>query len=140
MPFYEIVFIAKQSLTPIEVDTLSDKFKKIIEDHKGKLVSKEYWGLRSLAYKIKKNQRGHYVLLNIDSDFSAIEEIERVIGFDENIIRRATFKVKEFPEVSDLLVSLDAKDYKNGKSEIIKTKNKEKASKEEIVLELMDEV
>ncbi|NBV05967.1 MAG: 30S ribosomal protein S6, partial [Proteobacteria bacterium] len=62
MALYETVFIARQDLTAEDVDALSSKLAKIITDANGKLVSKEYWGLRNLAYKVKKNSRGHYVL------------------------------------------------------------------------------
>jgi ribosomal protein S6 len=124
---YEVVFITRQDLTPNEVDGIADKFKKIVEEQKGKLVSKEYWGLRTLAYKIKKNLRGHYVLMNIESDYAPIAEIERLMGFDENILRKAIFKVEGFSgEPSELMVSSDAKDYKTGKAEIVRKKQKEK--------------
>ena len=110
MSFYELVYIAKQDLPAKNVDSLTDKFKKILEEHKGKLVSKEYWGLRTLAYKIKKNTKGHYVLMNIDAPYSAIQELERVIGFDENIIRKAVFRIDSLPKNnSKLFVSVSAK-------------------------------
>jgi len=111
MAFYEVIFITRQDLAPAEVDALSDKFKKIIEERKGKLVSKEYWGLRTLAYKIKKNTKGHYVLLNIETEYSALAEVERVMGFDENIIRKAIFSIDDVnKEPSELKVSVNASD------------------------------
>ncbi len=113
MPFYELVYIARQDLTPVEVDNLSNNFKKILEDNGGKLVSKEYWGLRTLAYKINKNTRGHYVLMNIDSPYSAVKELERIIGFNENILRKGIFRIDSIPsKPSELMVSVNAKDYK----------------------------
>jgi small subunit ribosomal protein S6 len=113
MPFYELVYITRQDLSSAEVDDLTDSFKKILEDNGGKLVSKEYWGLRTLAYKINKNSRGHYVLMNIDSPYSALKELERVMGFNENVIRKGVFKIDNIPEKnSDLMVSVNAKDYK----------------------------
>ncbi|MFT6105879.1 MAG: small subunit ribosomal protein S6 [Rickettsiales bacterium] len=114
MALYEVVSIARQDFSAEDVDNLSDKFSKIITDNKGKVISKEYWGLRDLAYKINKNNRGHYVLLNIESEFEAIEELKRVIGFDENIIRSNIFKVKQHSTGSLLKVSKDAKEYKAG--------------------------
>jgi small subunit ribosomal protein S6 len=115
MPFYELVYIARQDLSLAEVDGLTDSFKKILEDNGGKLASKEYWGLRTLAYKIKKNSRGHYVLMNIDSPYLAVKELERVMGFNENIIRKGIFRIDNIPEKSsDLMVSINAKDYKKG--------------------------
>ncbi len=111
MPFYELVYIARQDLSPAEVDNLTDKFKLLLEENGGKLVSKEYWGLRTLAYKIKKNSKGHYVLMHIDSPYPAVAELERVMGYNESIIRKAIFKIDSIPtENSDLMVSVNAKD------------------------------
>ena len=115
MALYEVVFIARQDLSVEDVDNLSDKFSKIVTDHKGKVVSKEYWGLRTLAYKINKNPRGHYILLNVDANFDAIAEVKRVIGFNEDVIRSNIFKVDAHQSPSLLMVSDDAKNYKAGK-------------------------
>jgi small subunit ribosomal protein S6 len=115
MALYEVVFIARQDLSVEDVDNLSDKFSKIVTDHKGKVVSKEYWGLRTLAYKINKNPRGHYILLNVDANFEAIAEVKRVIGFNEDVIRSNIFKVDAHQSPSLLMVSDDAKSYKAGK-------------------------
>jgi len=120
MALYETVFIARQDLTAEDVDNLSDKLSKIITDGKGKILSKEYWGLRNLSYKVKKNGRGHYVLLNIDSDFSAVSELNRVMGFNEDIIRSITLRSssnnKAQIEESQLFLCSNAKDYKAGKA------------------------
>ena len=111
--FYEVVFVCRQDLPAIEVDNLTEKFSKVLEENKGKLVSKEYWGLRTLAYKIKKNSKGHYVLMNIDAPYPAVAEIERLISFNENIIRKAVFKVDKISdEHSKLFVSVNAKEKK----------------------------
>lgn len=115
MPLYETVFIARQDLTADDADTLTSKLCKIVTDGKGKIVSKEYWGLRNLAYKVKKNSRGHYVLLNIDAEYAAVAELNRVMGFNEDIIRSTTFAAEEHFEESPLFVSTTAKDYKIGK-------------------------
>ncbi len=115
MPLYETVFIARQDLTADDVDALSDKLSKIITDEKGKIVSKEYWGLRNLSYKVKKNARGHYVLLNIDAKYPAVAELKRVMGFNEDIIRSAVFSVEAHEKESPLFMSKTAKDYKAGK-------------------------
>lgn len=113
MPFYELVYVTRQDLAPNEVDNLTEKFKKVLEQGNGKLVSKEYWGLRTLAYKINKNTKGHYVLMNIDAPYPAVAELERIMGFDENIIRKGIFKVEEISkEPSKLFVSVNAKDKK----------------------------
>jgi small subunit ribosomal protein S6 len=115
MPLYETVFIARQDLTAEDVDALTTKLSKIITEGKGKVVSKEYWGLRNLAYKVKKNSRGHYILLNIDAEYAAVAELNRVMGFNEDIIRNMTFSVESHQEESPLFVSGNAKDYKAGK-------------------------
>jgi len=113
MPFYELVYVTRQDLATNEVDNLTEKFKKVLEQGKGKLASREYWGLRTLAYKINKNTKGHYVLMNIDAPYPAVAELERVMSFDENIIRKGIFKVEEIAtEPSKLFVSVNAKESK----------------------------
>lgn len=124
MALYETVFIARQDLSAEDVDSLSNKLAKIITDAKGNVTSKEYWGLRNLAYKVKKGSRGHYVLLNIDSEYAAVAELNRVIGFNEDIIRSLTFKVEAHEEESLLFVSETAKDYKAGKVAVKKEPTK----------------
>lgn len=112
MPFYELVFITRQELTPVEVDNISDKLKSILQENGGNLVNKEYWGLKPLAYPIKKNTKGHYVLFNIDSPYLAVQEVEKSIKFNENIIRKGIFSIKKIPEApSELMVSINAKRY-----------------------------
>jgi small subunit ribosomal protein S6 len=116
MAFYEVIFIARQDLSADDVDNLSDKLSQIIIEHEGKILSKEYWGLRILAYKISKNARGHYVLLNIDSNHEGIKELQRVVGFNENIIRSNIFSVSENQGPSKLMICKNAKDSKTDKA------------------------
>jgi small subunit ribosomal protein S6 len=130
MPLYETVFIGRQDLTADDLDALTSKLSKIITDGKGKIVSKEYWGLRNLSYKIKKNTRGHYVLLNIDAEYAAVAELNRVMGYNEDIIRSVTFAIEEHLEESPLFVSATAKDYKAGKIAV-----KKESSKIDLVLD-----
>ncbi len=130
MPLYETVFIARQDLIADDVDALASKLSKIITDGNGKIVSKEYWGLRTLAYKVKKNSRGHYILLNIDSEYEAVAELKRVMGFNEDIIRSTIFKVEAHQEESPLFASVTAKDYKVGK-----VPAKKEPSKTDLVLD-----
>jgi small subunit ribosomal protein S6 len=114
MSLYETVFIARQDLTAEDVDALSNKFAKIITDANGK-VEKEYWGLRNLSFKVKKNSRGHYILLKINSAYPAVSELKRVMGFNEDVIRSATFAVEAHKDESYMFQSANAKDYKAGK-------------------------
>ena len=112
MPLYETIFIARQDLAADDVDALAAKLSNIITEGGGKVVSKEYWGLRDLSYKVKKNARGHYYALNIDAPYKAVAELKRVIGFNENIIRTATYKVEAHENKSLLFASKTAKEYK----------------------------
>jgi small subunit ribosomal protein S6 len=129
MSLYETVFIARQDLTAEDVDALTSKFSKIITDANGK-VQKEYWGLRNLAYKIKKNNRGHYILLKIKSEYSAVAELKRVMGFNEDVIRSATFAVEAHNGESPLYLSDNAKDFKAGK-----VSSKKEPSKLDLVID-----
>ncbi len=113
MALYEAVFIARQDLTAESVDALSDKLSKIITSSNGKIIGKEYWGLRSLSYKINKNPRGHYFSLNIESQNEGIDELKRICGINEDVIRSLIIKVDEHSkEASALMVSKQAKGYK----------------------------
>ncbi len=92
---YEIVFIARQDLAPAQVESLSEKFVGIIRDQGGQIVRNEYCGLRTLAYLIKKNRRGHYVVLNAAASPASITEVERVMKINEDILRFQTVAVEE---------------------------------------------
>jgi small subunit ribosomal protein S6 len=95
MPFYEHVFLARQDLSTGQVDSLSETFTKIIEGGEGKVTKTEYWGLKNLAYRIKKNRKAHYVMLNIDAPAPAVQEMERQIAINEDVIRYQTVRVDE---------------------------------------------
>ena len=73
MAFYETVFIARQEISAAQVDALSDQFTAVLSENGGSVKKKEYWGLKGLAFRIKKNRKGHYVLLNIDAPPAAVE-------------------------------------------------------------------
>ena len=93
MPYYECVFIARQDITSAQVDQLADDYTKIIQDNGGEVASRESWGLRTMQYRIKKNRKGHYVLLNIDAPAAALQEMERNMRLSEDVIRFLTVKV-----------------------------------------------
>ena len=104
MPLYESVFIARQDIASTQVDTLGEQFTKIVEGLNGKVTKREYWGLRNLAYRIKKNRKGHYVLLNIDAPAPAVAEMERNMRINEDVLRYLTVKVDELdPNQSPIL-------------------------------------
>lgn len=98
MPLYETTLIIRQDAAKSDATKLADSFAKIITEMKGKVVKNEYWGLRSLAYIINKNRKGHYVHLNIDAEPAAVKEMERKIGLDENVVRHMTVRVEAFTE------------------------------------------
>lgn len=98
MPFYENIFIARQDLSNSQVEQLADNFTEILSNNGGKVTKKEMWGLRTLAYKIKKNRKGHYVFFNVDAPPAAIEELERNMRINENILRHLTVKVEALEE------------------------------------------
>jgi small subunit ribosomal protein S6 len=124
MPLYETVFIARQDLAAEDIDTLTDNLAKIVTTGGGKVVSREYWGARNLAYKVKKNTRGHYVFLSLDSEYGAIAELNRVMGFNEDIIRSVTFSVEEHQGETPLCIAKNARDHKAGKVYIKKEPSK----------------
>ena len=95
MALYEHVFLARQDLAQAQVDALAEAATKIVEDNQGKVVKTESWGLRSLAYRIAKNRKAHYVMLNIDAPGNVIAELERQTQINEDIIRYMTVKVDE---------------------------------------------
>src|SRR5262249_26489316 len=97
-PLYEHVFIARQDAAEAQVEQLIEHFKGIVTAGGGNVTKQEYWGLRSLTFKIKKNRKGHYVLLNIDAPWAAVAELERQIKLNEDIIRRLTIRVEALEE------------------------------------------
>lgn len=113
MPFYENVFIARQDLTPAKVTELADKYTSVIEADGGKVTKREDWGLRNLAYKINKNRKGYYVLMNIDAPAKAILEMERLMRLDENLLRYLTVKVKALEEGPSVMMEARSKKVKS---------------------------
>ena len=95
MAFYESVIIARPELTETQIDKLINDLSEVIKDNNGKVVKKEQWGLRGFAYKIKKNKKGHYFMLNLESAPTTIFEYERQMRINEDIIRFLTIKIDE---------------------------------------------
>jgi small subunit ribosomal protein S6 len=93
MALYEHVFLARQDLAQAQVDALAENATKIITDNGGKVVKTETWGLRSLAYRIAKNRKAHYVLLDVDAPPGVVAELERQTQINEDVIRYMTIKV-----------------------------------------------
>ncbi len=93
MNFYESVFIVRQDATASQVEALANDYTKVIKDHGGEVSKTEFCGLRNLAYRIKKNRKGHYVLMNVTAVPAAINEIERLMRLNENILRYLSVRV-----------------------------------------------
>ena len=105
MALYESVIIGRQDLTTSQFETIVNEFISVIESLKGTIQKKESWGLRNLAYKINKNRKGHYMLLNIDGPADAIVEYERLMRLHEDIIRFLTMRIKSLDEKPSPLMS-----------------------------------
>jgi small subunit ribosomal protein S6 len=98
MALYENVFIARQDVPTTQVEALTNQFTELVTGLGGTVSKKEYWGLRSLTYRIKKNRKGHYTLLNLDAPPAAVKELERTMSINEDIIRFLTVRVDELEE------------------------------------------
>ena len=98
MPFYECVFIARQDISATQAEQLSDAMAAIIAEHGGNVAKKEYWGLKNLAFRIKKNRKGHYTLFNLDAPPAAVQEMERNMRINEDVLRYLTIRVDELEE------------------------------------------
>jgi small subunit ribosomal protein S6 len=98
MSFYENVFIARQEISTQQVDALAETFSNVIAENGGTVSKRENWGLKSLTFRIKKNRKGHYILLNIEAPSAAINEMERQMRLHEDIIRYMTVRVEELEE------------------------------------------
>ena len=117
MALYESVIIARQDLTSSQFETLVNEFISVIESLNGLIKKKENWGLRNLAYKINKNRKGHYMLLNIDGPSECIVEFERLMRLNEDIIRFLTIKIKSIDEKPSPIMSNKVDRQKNNVNE-----------------------
>ena len=105
MSLYECVFIARQDIAAPQVEALSDEMANIISAEGGQVTKREYWGLRNIAYRIKKNRKGHYVLFNVDAPFAAVKEMERQMSISEDVLRCLTVRVDELEEGPSAVMS-----------------------------------
>jgi small subunit ribosomal protein S6 len=101
MALYEHLLIARQDISAQQVDALATHLKTIVEGEGGKVEKQEYWGMRGLAYRLKKNRKGHYVLLNINAPGKAVHELERQLKINEDVLRYITVKVDKFEQSSN---------------------------------------
>ncbi len=109
MPIYETVFITRQDLTENQVKDLTDRFCKVITDQSGKILKTEQWGLRTLAYKIKKSRKGHYTLIESEAPGPAIIELERILRLDEDVMRSLTLRLDEATDGPSVIIDNSSK-------------------------------
>jgi small subunit ribosomal protein S6 len=110
MALYEHTFLARQDLAQAQVDALAETAARIITDNKGRVVKTENWGLRSLAYRIAKNRKAHYVMLEIDAPAGVVAELERQTQINEDVIRYMTVKVDELEEGPSAMMRKNERD------------------------------
>ena len=110
MPLYESVFIARNDITQAQVDAVADQVTTILGEQGGEVKKREYWGLRGLAYRIKKNRKAHFTLLNIDAPPAAMAEMERQMQISEDVLRFMTIRVEEITEEPSAILSRKSDD------------------------------
>ncbi len=111
MPLYESTFITRHDMSAQQVEGLTGNFTNIIKENGGEVTKTEYWGLRNLAYRIKKNRKGHYVFFNIDAPFETMRELERNLRLNEDVLRYLTVAVDELdPNPSPIMQARAARD------------------------------
>lgn len=115
MPLYEHVFLARQDMTAQQVEELSAQYRGIIEKNDGKIVGEpEYWGVKSLTFRIKKNRKAHFAMLRLDSPPAAVTEMERLEGISEDVIRFLTIRVDEHEEGPSVMLQKRDRDERRG--------------------------
>ncbi|MEO3470341.1 30S ribosomal protein S6 [Roseomonas sp. CAU 1739] len=105
MPLYECVFIARNDITQQQVEAIAEQVATLIAEGGGEVKKREYWGLRGLAYKVKKNRKAHYMLLGIDAPGTALPEVERQLGLNEDVLRSLTIRVEELDEAPSAVLA-----------------------------------
>jgi small subunit ribosomal protein S6 len=98
MPLYEHVMIARQDLSNAQAEGLIEHFSTVLSDNEGKVLDSEYWGVKTMAYKINKNRKGHYAFLKTDAPAPAVQEMERLMRLHDDVMRVLTIKVDEHEE------------------------------------------
>ncbi|MGC6471307.1 MAG: 30S ribosomal protein S6 [Parvibaculales bacterium] len=134
MSLYEHIFICRQDISQQQVEALTEQFSAVISEHGGSIKKTEYWGLRSMAYKVKKNRKGHYSLLNIDASHEAVAEMERQMGLNDDVIRLMTIRVDEHdeePSAPLLNKGRDKDDRRSGRRDAAPSRNDNSQQKEE---------
>ncbi|NQW10870.1 MAG: 30S ribosomal protein S6 [Alphaproteobacteria bacterium] len=108
MPYYESVFIARQDISSTQAEQLADQFAEIVASNGGEVKNREFWGLRNLSYRIKKNRKGHYVLFNLDAPSDAVAEMERNMRLNEDILRYLTIRVEAIEDGPSVMMQVSS--------------------------------
>lgn len=116
MPLYECVFIARNDVTQQQVEEIANGVASLIESEEGSVQKREYWGLRSLAYRVKKNRKGHYMLLGVDAKAATIKEIERQLNLNEDVLRFMTLRIDAIDEAPSAILSRKGDDSNKDRS------------------------
>ena len=114
MPLYEHIYLARQDVSPQQVEEMTNNFTEVLTQGGGKVTKNEYWGLKSLSYRIKKNRKAHYSLLNIDAPAPAVAEMERQMRINEDVIRFMTVRVDELEEGPSAMLQKRDRDDERG--------------------------
>jgi small subunit ribosomal protein S6 len=114
MPLYEHVYLARQDLSAQQVEDLTNQFSGVIDQLGGKVTKNEYWGLKSLTYRIKKNRKAHITLLNVEAPAAALSEIERQERLSEDVLRYLTIRVEELEEGPSAMMRKSDRDGERG--------------------------
>ncbi|WP_424810800.1 30S ribosomal protein S6 [Roseococcus sp. YIM B11640] len=114
MPLYECVFIARNDVTQQQVEAIADHIATTLGEQGGEVQKREYWGLRGLAYKVKKNRKGHYMLLGINAPAAAMQEVERQLGLHEDVLREMTLRIEAIEEGPSAILAKRGEDRDRG--------------------------
>ncbi|BCX19085.1 MAG: 30S ribosomal protein S6 [Geminicoccaceae bacterium] len=132
MPFYEHTLIARPDLTSQQAQTLGETIAQLIADQGGKVTKTEYWGLRNLAYRVKKNRKGHYLHFNIDAPAAAIQELERTERINEDVLRYLTVRVDALDDgPSPVMLAKASRDERSRRDREFRGEREAKGEREE---------
>ena len=114
MPLYEHIYLARQDVSPQQVEEMTNNMTEVLTQGGGKVTKNEYWGLKGLSYRIRKNRKAHYTLLNIDAAAPAVAEMERQMRINEDILRFMTVRVDELEEGPSAMMQKRDRDDRDG--------------------------
>lgn len=114
MPLYEHIFLSRQDVSAQQVEDLTKTYTDLLEENGGKVAKSEYWGVKSLSYRINKNRKAHYTLLNIDAPAAAVAEMERQMRINEDVLRFMTIRVDEHEEGPSVMMQKRDRDDRPG--------------------------